>query len=83
MIIDLEKASEVLQSLPEEKVESLGKLWDSIQQFKSDVAPDLNPYEFKYVMQTLITQQVVGADPSEIENARKLQEEKIDEEIPS
>ena len=34
-------------------------------------------------MQTLITQQVVGADPSEIENARKLQEEKIDEEIPA
>ena len=64
MQIDLAKVSAVLQSLATDQGKQIvQELYDQLQQFRAQLNPALNDAEFRHMMQTLFSQQVVSETP--------------------
>ena len=70
MIIDLDKASQALQSLKTTQgQQALDQMYDDLQKFRSKLGVQLNDAEFRYVMETLFAEQVVTVPATEAKAA--------------
>ncbi len=66
--IDLEKVHSALLSLDDTNSEALDKLWNALEDFRESIGPDLNRPEFRYIMQTLVNEQITTASDEDLES---------------